>query len=571
MDKLKTQRQEEAPSGLSKYEIILTKYLWVIILVLIIADACIRSILEATLLYREIFYAQSISFIVMLFISILRMLRIKKKLFKPGLLYSITKLIDILVIIVILNTTYNGFMFSFLMIIPIISLCVTRGLYVSIPYLGFTLVTHIGVGHTYYSLIGKIQPDYMYVHRSVFYIHTVILFIVFYALLKLLGNYNTRFEQNEKDNNNLVSQLGRKYAQLEEAKLEKQEQYDKLVEVNDQLEITNERLNNSLAEFFTLQQISQAISSLFDMDELLSFVNDIIIGVMGASTSNIALYSGDRLKVKLSNIQNLKERAILTDNINNSCLKQAIDHGESIIDNNVNPDNYEFIKGRNVKSLICVPLQIKGKIHGLLLVEHNMPEAFGDRNISILKIITQQVSIAIENARLYEQLQDYANTDGLTQVYNRLFFQKSLKEELIQAQKEGYEVSVILYDIDNFKKFNDTYGHLFGDVVLKSIARLVKESIRKNDIVARFGGEEFVVLLPHTSLEAAYEKAEKLRKGISSLIVCDGEFSASVTVSLGVSSFPKFADTEDLLLKSADIALYKAKNQGKNCVVAAET
>ncbi|MDD4297761.1 MAG: diguanylate cyclase, partial [Ruminiclostridium sp.] len=375
-----------------------------------------------------------------------------------------------------------------------------------------------------------------------------------------------QFEQNENDNNNLVSQLGRKYAQLEEAKLEKQEQYDELVKVNVRLEEANVSLNSSLAEFFTLQQVSQAISSLFDMNELLGFVNDIIIGVMGASTSNIVLYKRNRLIVQMTNIQNIREKAILTDNINNSCLREVFENGEILINNNVEPDSYEFTKGRNVKSLICVPLQVKDKVHGLLLIEHSIPEAFGDSNIRLLNIVAQQVSIAIENARLYEQLQDYANTDGLTQVYNRLFFQNYLSKELKKAIVNSSKISVIMYDIDNFKKFNDTYGHLFGDEVLKSIAQLVKRSIRKNDIIARFGGEEFIILLPHTSAKAACEKAEELRKSIESMVVQDKLMSASVTVSMGVSTFPDFAETEDSLLRSVDAALYEAKGKGKNRV-----
>ena len=115
-----------------------------------------------------------------------------------------------------------------------------------------------------------------------------------------------------------------------------------------------------------------------------------------------------------------------------------------------------------------------------------------------------------------------------------------------------------MYDIDDFKKFNDTYGHLFGDLVLKSIAGLVKKSIRKNDIVARFGGEEFVIMFPYTNAESAYEKAEALRWKISNLVVTDKEYSASVTVSMGVSSFPEH--WIQLLIKY-DAALYCRKKE----------
>lgn len=567
MDKIIDRKSVEVPDELSKYEEILSRYIWAVSLVLIITDAIIRFILEEILIYRNVFYIQSISFFMILFINVFRLLQIKKQQIKPGLLYSIMKLFEILLLVVLLHTMFNGPVFSFLLVLPIVGVCITRGFKTSFLYLVYAFIAYTGIWYVF--ALDGIQSGGIYNDQWIFYFHSVVMFFIFVVFLKLLENYNIQFKQNEFDNNNLVSQLGRKYAQLEEARLEKQEQYDKLVEINTQLEETNKKLTSSLAEFFTLQQVSQAISSLFDMNELLGFVNDIIIGVMGASTSNIVLYSGNRLKVHVSSIKNTGERAILTDNINNSFLKNAIEKGESIIDNDVNPDNYEFTRGRNVKSLLCVPLQIKGTKHGLILIEHNIPGAFSDSNIRLLEIITQQVSIAMDNARLYNQLQDYANTDGLTQVHNRIYFQKRLSEELNQAKKEGYDVSVIMYDIDYFKKFNDKYGHLFGDIVLKSLASLVKNSIRKNDIVARFGGEEFIIMLPHTNAEGAYEKAEYLRQKISNFIIKDNEHSASVTVSMGVSSFPEIADTEELLLKSADAALYQAKGRGRNCVVIA--
>ena len=103
-------------------------------------------------------------------------------------------------------------------------------------------------------------------------------------------------------------------------------------------------------------------------------------------------------------------------------LKDAINEGRTIINNAVDADKYDFTRGRNVKSLLCVPLAVKGKTHGFVLIEHSIPDAFDADNVRLLEIITQQISIAIDNARLYEQLQEYANTDGLTQVHNRIFF-----------------------------------------------------------------------------------------------------------------------------------------------------
>lgn len=558
---------------LNKFEEIITSHLWLIVLLIIISDAYTSSNSGQPVFNRTAFFTQVTLFIIIVAIIAVKKLIIDRRPLKPGLLFTVVKLAEMLLLSMLIITVQYGFIFYFIVFVPVISICASGGFSLSLPYLGFGLATNIAVysiARQYgmdmgFSSITQSAPEYL--------IMNVTFFFILLVLFRIIGSCHNQFRQNEQDNQNLVDQLGKKYAQLEEARKEKQEQYDKLKEVNLQLEETNKKLTSSIAEFFTLQQISQAISSIFDMNELLQFVNDIIIGVMGVSTSNIALYSpgANRLKVLVSNISNKKDRAILTDNINTPYLKDAVDRGLSIINNAVNPDDYDFARGRNVRSLLCVPLQIKGKSHGLVLVEHSIPGAFDEDNVRLLEIITQQISIAIDNARLYEQLHELANTDGLTQVYNRVFFQNCLQNELDQALQQGYEVSVILYDIDDFKRFNDTYGHLFGDVVLKKLAHLVRDSIRKDDIVARFGGEEFIILLPHTGKDFACEKAEELRRKISELTIHDKDVTVSVTVSMGVSTFPTLANTELTLLNSADEALYEAKNSGKNCVRVANT
>lgn len=493
---------------------------------------------------------------------------------KPGFryVYNGFKYLDILLMCVLLSTLKYGLLLWLVICIPIVNICMSQGFWASMPYMIFSLTAQF-ISMTVIPGIMNISDyvpdsvDFAHVH---FYIAICLSFIALFRILEIYRNFYT---QREQDNRKLVSELKQKYTDLEQARIERQKQYDKLIEVNMQLEDMNEKLSVSLAEFFTLQQISQAIGSIFDLDELLNYVNDIIIGVMGAAYSTIALLDDERkrLRVQTTNVKNTKERAILTDNINSSVLEDVLERGITIIDNSVDADIYAFTRGRDIKSLVCVRIQGKSKTCGLILIEHNIPNAFDDEKAKLLEIITRQISIAIENAKLYEQLQEYANMDGLTQIYNRLYFQNHLREELNQAKQQGYEVSVILMDVDNFKFYNDTYGHLFGDYVLQSVAMTIRELIRKDDIVARFGGEEFIILMPHTGIETAYEKAEELRRSISELAVCDqnkGIFE-SVSVSVGVSTYPVFAKNELELLNSADKALYTAKKMGKNCVALA--
>lgn len=573
MYKKKYRIHYDTPVEFVSYEKAIANFLWAIILLLILSDAHVDNVVNQAMVNCNKIILQVVLYIILSISNLIKKFRMKEEKLNTGSSCKYLKFADILIICLLISTLKYGLIFCFIVFVPMVSICITKGFRASMPYMFFAMAAQF-ISFFFMPFIVH-NKEYVLEYYSLSYVLFFInIYLVFIALFRIIGIYNNHCTLREQDNQKLVSELKTKYEQLEQARIERQEQFDKLKEVNLRLEDMNKKLDTSLAEFFTLQQISQAIGSIFDVNELLKHVNDIIIGVMGVATSNIALYNnaGNRLKIQVTNISNARERAILTDNINSPELKKALDEGRTIMDNSVNPDKYSFIKDRNVKSFISVPLQVKGKAHGLILIEHNIPNAFGEDNVRLLEIITQQISIAIENAKLYEQLQEYANTDGLTQIYNRVFFQNRLYEELTRATKQGYEVSIILFDIDDFKIYNDTYGHLFGDTVLQSIAMTVRESIRKDDIVARFGGEEFVVLLPHTGKETAYEKAEELRKKISELVVCDSNNSVvkSVSVSMGVSTFPTLAKNQLELINSADEGLYMAKKQGKNCVAIAE-
>ena len=396
----------------------------------------------------------------------------------------------------------------------------------------------------------------------------VFIYIMFALFAIFCGMIFKDSAENEKENKHLMGQLEEKYLQLEVAQEEIKHQYEKLKGTNNKLEDMNKRLSASIAEFYTLQQISQAISSILDIGELLKYLNDIIIGVMGVNYSTIILLDekSGRFKVQATNIASLGELATLSDNINNSKLTQVMENGEHFLENHADQHLYPFTQGREVNSLICVPLNTKSRKYGLVLVEHKMSCAFDDDNVRLLDIISQQVGIAMENADLYQKMQELATKDGLTGIYNRLYFQQRLESEFHSAQKGNYPLSTAIFDIDHFKRFNDTFGHMFGDKVLKAIADAVSGSLRKNDIFARYGGEEFILLFPGTNLNDAYEKVEVLRKMIGQHIVKDSLVTASVTVSFGVSSFNECALSENELLRSADDALYEAKASGRNCV-----
>ena len=196
---------------------------------------------------------------------------------------------------------------------------------------------------------------------------------------------------------------------------------------------------------------------------------------------------------------------------------------------------------------------------------------FTDEARELAHWLGSQASIALENARLHRLVERQASTDGLTELPNRRHFEEALEGEITRAERFGGGLSLILADLDDFKQVNDRFGHQAGDDVLRIFSGILRATVREIDLPARFGGEEFAVLLPQTTLDGAQHLAERLRRALVSrpMSTRPGAFVA-VTASFGVASFPE-ASTPAALFAAADAALYRAKRQGKNCVVCADS
>ncbi|WP_039764418.1 MULTISPECIES: sensor domain-containing diguanylate cyclase [unclassified Caldicellulosiruptor] len=329
----------------------------------------------------------------------------------------------------------------------------------------------------------------------------------------------------------------------------------------------NKRLNISLGEFFNLQEISKIITQILDTNELLKFVNDVLIGVTGVDKSSILLFNRDKteLYVAYSNLpENEQKESFKQEKI--EWLKNVAMNCESGYRNRVRAEDCPFIDGRPTKAIMYASLSTKNDKYGVILLEHVFEDIFTEDNLRFLTSIAAQVSIALENSSLYQQMRSMAMVDGLTGAYNRIYLYEVLEKE-IEASNGRYPISVALFDVDNFKKLNDTYGHLFGDKVLQTIVRIAKEKIRKGDIVARYGGEEFVIVFSHLESSEAYKVVERIRRAIENETIEDNLVQTKITVSFGISSYPAHAENVKDLIKCADIAMYRAKSSGKNCTV----
>lgn len=167
---------------------------------------------------------------------------------------------------------------------------------------------------------------------------------------------------------------------------------------------------------------------------------------------------------------------------------------------------------------------------------------------------------------LYSETKFLSITDGLTGLYNRRYFQQSLDREFARAKRYNTSLSLFMLDIDHFKKINDNYGHQFGDKVLSEISKIIKNSLRRTDYIARYGGEEIIAILPETDMKKAAIPIERLRKTIEENIFKYGDKDVNVTVSIGVSQYIPGMQNEQELVRQADVALYNVKESGRNKV-----
>lgn len=220
-------------------------------------------------------------------------------------------------------------------------------------------------------------------------------------------------------------------------------------------------------------------------------------------------------------------------------------------------------------ALLLIPLYARPQHHlGMLLLYRKKPDSFSSTEIALLQKIATQLGKVLDKIAVHQQTRALSITDALTGLYNRRHFNERYAAEFMRAARYQRPLSVLLIDIDHFKKFNDEHGHLVGDKVLKLTAKVLDESIRKADILARFGGEEFVLVLPEIDKEHARTVAEKLRRAIelTHFPKEESQPSGHITASFGLASFPEDAREDHALLKLADQALYQAKAHGRNRV-----
>jgi diguanylate cyclase (GGDEF)-like protein len=341
-------------------------------------------------------------------------------------------------------------------------------------------------------------------------------------------------------------------------------------ETTPQLKFSSER------KIMTALETSRYLSSILDLDELLEKIMDKTIELLGAEKGILFLYPEDSNRPKelearvARNVEciGIKDDTFFT---SRSIVKKVEQEKiPLIIEDAVTNDIFreqESVINYGLRSVLCVPIQHRNTLLGAIYLDNRMISGlFSREDMWVLELISSQAGVSIENARLFKE----SVMDALTGIYNRAYFDNFLLHSTQEARKKNRKLSLMLIDVDKFKTVNDTHGHQAGDIVLQSVAQEIKKSARKHDVAARYGGDEFAVILPDTGKEEAGRVGEKINRAVQERIVLQETDSGKTkklrtTVSVGVSELTGDDRTE--LIENADKALYRVKELGRNCVV----
>lgn len=335
-----------------------------------------------------------------------------------------------------------------------------------------------------------------------------------------------------------------------------------------------EREQRLLAE--TLAEVALALTSLTDHDAVLDEILHQIQRIVPYSAANITLLEDDTLAIVRR--QGYEKSEAVNGFLNQVLTLQKSDIHRTVIEsrqplvisNTLEEPDWQAVDGMDwIRSHLTIPVSLHDRVIGLLRLSSDAPGEFTGQDAERLQPLANAAAIALENARLFEEVQRLANTDELTGTYSRRRFFELAKREMAHARRFGHPISAIMLDIDHFKRVNDTYGHAVGDCVLRSVAERCRNEIRVVDILGRYGGEEFAIVLPETDLAGAKSLAERLRQCISDTPISADVGDLSLTISLGVASSTQDDSDVTFLLNQADNAMYDAKQAGRNRVMAA--
>ncbi|MBI5542615.1 MAG: sensor domain-containing diguanylate cyclase [Deltaproteobacteria bacterium] len=319
--------------------------------------------------------------------------------------------------------------------------------------------------------------------------------------------------------------------------------------------------------FTVLFQITKKINEAAPLPELLRIVSRSVVDLVGADACSIMLLDEARAELLCKAAVGLpaQEEASICFKVGEGVAGWVAEHGAPALIADVGDDaRFKTVSGQTtpIRALLSVPLATKEGIIGVISATSARPAVFSPEHEELLLYLGASIVKDIENARLFRQ----SITDSLTKAFNRQYLYQRLPGEVERSRRYGDPLSVALFDIDHFRRFNDSFGRPAGDFVLKEVVRLGQEQIRDVDALVRYGGEELLFLLPNTSLAGAQRTAERFRETLQTSEFGWSDRRLQVTVSAGVAQLCEEAPTDEALLRKADDALWRAKKAGRNRV-----
>jgi len=341
------------------------------------------------------------------------------------------------------------------------------------------------------------------------------------------------------------------------------------------IEETNRKLTRRLSELALLYDINQMLTSTLNIDEIMKLLTEKVGSAVRVDELTVLLMDEQKKKLRIS--------AILGKPQASWAVGQLVDPMTGLFSESLRKGKHFLIpdlsqvplKGKDWDylpdngSFLSIPMSYKNVLLGLLNFVRKDKQAFSEDRIKLLTSVTRQAALAILNAQLYREKLDLSVTDELTRLANRRKMQTRLELEWNRARRFNSDLSLLMIDIDHFKRYNDRNGHLLGDKVLQGVARILESNTRKVDTVSRFGGEEFVVILPGQDKPTASAVADKLRRAVygNHFPRTQSQPGGHLTISVGVATWPGDAEDPNVLLDKSDLALYVAKRTGRDRTV----
>ncbi len=347
-----------------------------------------------------------------------------------------------------------------------------------------------------------------------------------------------------------------------------------------EMQITNEKLTTMVKIFEKQNRLDKVLSDMRDLLQACSTISEIAPIIMSSMKKLFPAAAGALflMSPSRSDLESVARWGGFSDDIDDNvfspdaCWGLRRGHAHVVEDPDIGPICPHLIHKPN-SAYVCLPLMAKGDLLGLLHLRNSSDCQDNESEQSITELketaitISEYLSLAIANVKLSESLSKQSVLDTLSGLHNRRYMEESFEREIQRAKRKYSQIGVIMADLDLFKEFNDKYGHAAGDMVISQVGNIFKKGVRGSDIACRYGGEEFVLILPDCSTEDTVRRANLLREEVENLnIIFQGQVMGSLTVSMGIACYPNNATSIDGLLREADIALYKAKQGGRNRV-----